>query len=319
MNRPNDFPTPATLPTSLDAYALSGSFRVGAFTVHHLSDGLAFGPRQSWFHGIDDDVWMPVLGISDPSAPFPLNFGLFVVVGGGSVTLVDSGFGPEAERFEGIRGGNELLARLAEIGIAPEDVDHVLQTHLHPDHCGGLVQDAPHGAVPTFPRARVHVHAAEVAHWTGPDTAENFMAPYVRSRIEPIAAAGLLRTFAEATAIAPGVTALPLAGHTPGHTVALVADGDRSCLLVGDLAHHPVHFRHHDWHHDLDVDADAHTTARETLCSLAASLGAVVTAPHMPVLTLGRISRDVDPTGAPGDARWSWTRVDPEDVGGVLR
>lgn len=318
MNRPNDFPTPATLPDSLDDYALSGWFRVGSATIHHLSDGIAFGPRQSWFHGIPEDEWMPALGLSDPATPFPLNFGFFVVESGGTVTLVDSGFGAEAERVGGLRAGNEFLTRLSEIGIAPGDVDHVVQTHLHPDHCGGLVQDTLDGPVLTFPRALVHVHEAEIAHWTGVETDEHFMAPYVRSRIEPVASAGLLRTFAETTAIAPGVTAVPLTGHTPGHAVALVADAGDTCILAGDLVHHPVHFRYHAWHHNLDVDPARHTAARGTLCELAASLEAIVTAPHMPVLTLGRITRDAD-DGLARNGGWSWTAVDLDDVCGVLR
>ncbi|MEQ3552713.1 MBL fold metallo-hydrolase [Pseudonocardia nematodicida] len=311
MNRTNAFPTPARQSPDLADYALGGSFRVGEITVHHLSDGLAFGPRRNWFTGIDPSVWMPVLDLEDPDTPFPLNYGLFVVVGHGVVTLVDSGFGPEAQRLGGARGGNELRTRLHEIGIGADDVDHVVQTHLHADHCGQLVTDTAQGARPTFGRATVHVHARELEHWTGATTDDNFMAPYVRSRIGPVRDAGRVSTFTALTRIAPGVVALPVPGHTPGHTCVLVSDRDRHCLLVGDLAHHPVHFRHHDWLHAFDHDPAASVAARAALCELAVGLDAVVTAPHMPVLTLGRIGRD------PGGG-YSWTPVDAGGTGGPV-
>lgn len=268
--------------------------------VHHLSDGLAFGPRRGWFTGISPDVWMPTLGLTDPETPFPLNFGFFVIETSDGITLVDSGFGPVAATIPNSRGGNEMLQRLAEIGVSPSDVTHIIQSHCHGDHCGQLVTEAPDGPALTFPNATVHVHQAEVDHWTGPATDGNMMASRVRSLLGTVREAGKLQTFSSITPINPGVVALPMAGHTPGHTCVLITDGGESCILVGDLAHHPVHFENHSWVHELENDLPQTLQTRAALCELAIALDAIVTAPHMPILTLGKLRRD-----EAGNVRWS--------------
>ncbi|MGD9958364.1 MBL fold metallo-hydrolase [Nocardioides sp.] len=293
-------PSPLDQPTDLNDYSLSGAFPVGGLTVHHISDGLAFGPRRSWFTGIDPEDWMPTLGLTDPDTPFPLNFGVFVIEGSEGITLVDSGFGPAAEGIPGIRGGNELMARLSEIGVQPSDVVHIVQSHCHGDHCGQLLTQTASGARLTFPEAVVHIHQAEVEHWTGPATDGHPMAPKIRETLEVVGAAGKLSTFTAISSITPGVVALPMPGHTPGHTCVLVSDGGESCILVGDLAHHPVHFENHGWVHELEHDLDQSLVSRAALCEMAIGLDAIVTAPHMPVLTLGKLHRDES-----GHVRWA--------------
>ncbi|HOZ60236.1 MAG TPA: MBL fold metallo-hydrolase [Nakamurella multipartita] len=297
---PSGLPSPLDLPSDLAEYRLSGSFQVGGVRIHHLSDGLAFGPRRSWFTGTEPAEWMPSLGLTDPDTPFPLNFGFFVIETGGTITLVDSGFGPVAATVPGVRGGNEMMQRLSEIGIRPEDVTCIVQSHCHGDHCGQLTTPTPSGPVPTFPNATVHVHQAEFDYWTGPATDGNPMAAKTRERLQTIAAAGRLSTFDTITSIGPGVVALPMPGHTPGHTCVLVSDQGSSCLLVGDLAHHPVHFENHGWFHELEGDRARSVASRAALAEMAIGLDAVVTAPHMPILTLGKLHRD-----EAGHVRWS--------------
>ncbi len=293
-------PSPLGLPTDLSEYSLSGSFDVGAIKIHHLSDGLAFGPRRSWFTGLEPEEWMPSLGLTDPDTPFPLNFGFFVIESQAGVTLVDSGFGPVAAGIPGVRGGNEMMERLSEIGIQATDVAHIIQSHCHGDHCGQLTTQTSAGPIPTFPRATVHIHQAEVDHWTGPATDTHPMAPKIRASLAVIGAAGQLSTFSGVTSITPGVITLPMPGHTPGHTCVLVSDRGTSCILVGDLAHHPVHFENHSWHHELEGDLAQSMASRAAICDLAIGLDAVVTAPHMPILTLGKLHRDES-----GHVRWA--------------
>jgi glyoxylase-like metal-dependent hydrolase (beta-lactamase superfamily II) len=300
------FPTPRDQPHDLSAYALSGSFAVGGLTVHHVTDGLTFGNRRYWFNGIDPAVWMPVLGLTDPDTPFPVNFGLFVVTGADRVTLVDCGFGPAIEALPEVRAGNQLLARLAEIGIDPGDVDDIVITHLHTDHCGQLVTELPGGQVRlTFPNATVHLQEDELAYWSGAAADDDPMSPYVRSRIGPVTAARHLATFGARALIAPGVEAIAMPGHTAGHTVVRVSADGATCFLVGDLAHHPVHFCQHSWLPAIDADPPRSIQARAALADLAIAENALVTAPHMPILTLGRLSRN-----AAGQV--TWQSAEPE-------
>ena len=116
---------------------LKGSFRLGALTIHHLSDGSDAQPRASWFHGIDPAEWVAALGLEGPEHVFGRTLGgVFAITGDGHVTLVETGNGVNAKGRPGLEGGGELLDRLQEIGIRRGDVDRIFQTHLHGDHCG---------------------------------------------------------------------------------------------------------------------------------------------------------------------------------------
>lgn len=307
MSRAGYLPSPVDQPTSPDDYELSAAFRVGGFVVHHLSDAFGMAPRRSWFDGADESEWTSALGLSDPETRFPFNFGLFVIVGPEEVTLVDTGFGPKAAEMPGLRAGGELMERLGEIGVDPGDVSHIVQTHLHVDHCGHLTRGGPESPTLTFPNARVHVHRTELDHWTSSATDNDPMAGLVRSKIEAVRAADKLASFTALTRISHGVVAMPFPGHTPGHVCVLVADGDDRCLLVGDLAHHPIHFEHPTWVHELEYDREASLASRQALCELAIGLNAIVTGPHMPILTLGRLARAAD-----GATRWA--RVDDAEL-----
>jgi len=157
----------------------------------------------------------------------------FLVRGGGRTVLVDSGCGPAKPTV------GRLATNLAALGVAPEQVDAVVMTHLHPDHWGGL-KDAEDRAI--FPRAELLLHEAEYAYWHDdaamarePDEAKRtlffrgaraHLAPY-RGRITQFRGGDLL----------PGLTAVPLPGHTPGHTGVLVASGGESLLIWADIVH----------------------------------------------------------------------------------
>ena len=268
---------------------LSETFRVGNLMVSQFSDGVMTGPRQSWFNGIDPAIWMPVLGVTSPDTPFPVNFGGFVVTGDGHVTLIDSGWGVPARTMANMTGGGQMLERLAELGIQPGDVDRIVQTHLHSDHCGWLVEDA--GGQLTFPNATVYLHVRELEYWTSAASDDNQMAPFTRSRIGPVQAAGRVQTFDGEFAVSEAVTALPTPGHTPGHSSVLLTSGGEHVLLLGDVAHHPVHLEHHDWLPVIDLDPPESIRSRGKMAALAAERNALVTAPHMPILTLGRVRR----------------------------
>ncbi|WP_051792986.1 MBL fold metallo-hydrolase [Amycolatopsis jejuensis] len=261
------------------------TIRAGDVHVSHLSDGALSGPRRSWFTGADPAEWVPVVGVADPDTPFPVNFGGFVITGDGHVTLVDTGWGHRAHDVAGLDGAGEMLDRLAGLGIAPEDVDRIVQTHLHADHCGWLVKDDAY--TPTFPNATVYLHEAELAYWTGDEVekieANRKMLAAVRPRVEAVR--GRLSTFDGEVKLSDAVTILPTPGHTPGHVCVMVSAGGQTVLLAGDLAHHPVHLDHHHWLPVIDYAPEQSVASREYIAQLAAERDAVVLAPHFPIPT----------------------------------
>src|SRR5438445_9637171 len=98
----------AALPAG-DAVRGSGTFRIGALSVTHLSDGSAHRPRPNWFTGVAPADWMPAVGVTRPEAPLPVTFGAFLVRGDGHTTLVDTGLGTGARDDPGLTSGGELL------------------------------------------------------------------------------------------------------------------------------------------------------------------------------------------------------------------
>ncbi|MUN35290.1 MBL fold metallo-hydrolase [Actinomadura litoris] len=262
--------------------------------VTHISDGVAQRSSRYWFHGVDPSEWMPEVGVSDPDTPFTVNFGGFLITGDGHVTLVDTGWGHRAGEIPGMAGAGELPATLARLGVEPGDVDRIVQTHLHADHCGWLVKD-DEGTL-TFPNATVYVHEREVDYWTSDEVDQipvnREFATKARPRLRAVTGAGRLHAYDGELPLSDEVTILPTPGHTPGHVSVMVASGGATALLVGDLAHHPVHLEHHCWLPRVDHDPVQSLRSRERITALAADRGATILAPHFPIPTAVDLDRD---------------------------
>ena len=261
-------------------------FNIGGLEVVALSDGAPDRALDGFFHGIAPAEWSAALGLTSPQDPVPFNFGCFLVRGDGATTLIDAGYGPPA-RTMGIPGGGELLERLAEAGVRPDEVDRVLITHLHADHCGWLTGED--GISLTFPRAHVLVARAELAFWLGNASDELGMTAQVRPRVQPVQAAQLVDTFEGEHAVSPAITMVPTPGHTPGHSSVLLASQGEHLLITGDAAHHPVHLEHHDWIPGVDLDRAESQRSRVKLAALAVRHNALVTGGHFAIPTFGRL------------------------------
>ncbi|HEV8241890.1 MAG TPA: MBL fold metallo-hydrolase [Thermoanaerobaculia bacterium] len=156
--------------------------------------------------------------------------------GEGAVALVDAGIGEKLdergrETFAVPPEGERLLDRMATLGVAPEDVTHVLLTHLHFDHCGWSTRrrghpDSPEPRwVPTFPRARYFLQRDELKHAFAPNDRDR--PSYDRRNFEPLVEAGALELFDDAAEPLPGVRMVRAGGHSPGMCVVTVDGGPR--------------------------------------------------------------------------------------------
>jgi glyoxylase-like metal-dependent hydrolase (beta-lactamase superfamily II) len=270
---------------------LAQTFTVGKIEVAALSDGAPERAFGGFFHGVEAADWTAALGITDPQQRLPFNFGTFLLRTGTRTVLVDSGFG-EPARTMGMPGGGELLERLAEAGVSREEVDILVHTHLHPDHCGWdvMTEDRAEAEL-TFPNAIIFVSSVELAYWQRPDLDGNERAAAARRAILPAKAAGRVATFDGEIEVTTGVTTVPTPGHTPGHTSIMVSSQGEHLIILGDAAHHPVHLEHHDWIPEVDLNPEDSKHSRVKVAQLAVERNALLTGGHFPILTLGRLER----------------------------
>jgi glyoxylase-like metal-dependent hydrolase (beta-lactamase superfamily II) len=167
--------------------------------------------------------------------PPRISVNVFAVRSAGRLALMDTGSGESMGPTLG-----HLPQALAAAGLSADDIDTILLTHMHPDHSNGLA-DATGGRC--FANAEVAMHERELAHWFD-DAAmakadarprERYFAA-ARRQIAPYR--DRLKLFHEGE-VFPGVTAIPIPGHTPGHTAFAIASAGESLLVWGDTVHIP--------------------------------------------------------------------------------
>lgn len=173
-----------------------------------------------------------------------------------------------------VRRSERLLASLGVAGVSPEEVGHVVLTHLHLDHTGWAWRD---GAV-TFARAVHHVQRDELERFRAHPLEEE--REQFRLNVQPLQTSGALRVSAGETEVAPGVRIVPTPGHTPGHTSVLIATGGVDRMLVtGDLFLHPLQLRDPGFA-DLDEEPERVRLLRVAILERAERDGLVLAVSH---------------------------------------
>ena len=146
-----------------------------------------------------------------------------------------------------------LIEGLARLGVAPGDVEIVIDTHLHADHCAGNTILAPDGsAAAAFPNARYVVQRREYEDAMHPN--ERTRATYAPVNYEPLMQSGHLTLLDGDSEIVPGVRTVVTPGHTPGHQSVLFESKGQYALFVSDLASYAVHFEKLGWMTAYDVE-----------------------------------------------------------------
>ncbi|MFC6593657.1 MBL fold metallo-hydrolase [Kitasatospora paranensis] len=171
----------------------------------------------------------------------------WVLRSGGRTVLVDTAVGNGRERpgspnFHHWQG--DFMERLARAGLRPEDVDVVVNTHVHGDHVGWNTADADGEWVPAFPNARYLVPAADDFHFGpangyGGGLREDDRLIYEDS-IAPVHRAGQVELWDGTHRIDDNLVLESAPGHTPGSSVLRLASGRDRAVFVGDVLHSPV-------------------------------------------------------------------------------
>lgn len=242
--------------------------------------------------GVDAETGRALLNdahIAGDASPTPING--FVIQGGGRTILVDGGAGPAFGPTAGA-----MPRALEAAGVAPEDVDLLVATHLHPDHIGAFT-DAQGAAA--FPNAELAVHAADRAFWLEPSNfsgAPEMMVNFAAMATSAVGAYQDRLIIVDADReIAPGLSTVHLPGHTPGHMGLVLASGDETLMLWADIVHvGPIQFARPEVTIAFDVDADQAAETRARVFDQAATDTMEIAGSHVDFPGFGRLEVEGD-------------------------
>src|ERR1700723_4569708 len=150
--------------------------------------------------------------------------------------LVETGMGNKlSERMVKFYGQPaQLLTSLAAGGIVPEDIDIVINTHLHFDHCGwNTRRDKSGKIVPTFPRARYYAPEGEWQYARKPSERDSIS--YIPDNYDPLVQSGQMTLLKGAEEIVPGISVKTFPGHTASMQAVIVESGGRTACYISDL------------------------------------------------------------------------------------
>jgi len=215
-----------------------GDFELTAVTdgIYHLDGGAFFGvvPKSLWQKKVTpDERNLVALGLNS-----------VVVRTGDHTVLIETGIGNKlAERLIKIFGQPaKLLDNLSAAGFAPEDIDIVINTHLHFDHCGWNTMRQGDKVIPTFPRAKYYAPEGEWEYGRHPS--ERDAISYISDNYDPLVATGQMQLLRGDQEIVPGISVKVFPGHTRNMQAVIVQSGGQTACYISDLI--PT-----SWHLDL--------------------------------------------------------------------
>ena len=241
--------------------AKSHSFKVGQIDFAVLLDGATElgrdGMMRRFPEGSEADYRQAYADIGLYLDEADNSFNILMAKLGEETVLVDAGEGGRPK-------GGHLVESMKLTGVEPDAVTLVVITHTHGDHVVGLLTDDNQ---PVFPNAQYVISKEEMTFW--------------RSRIDDGAADQRpIVTMMEERGmhlidmdeqIIPGLTAVPIPGHTPGQIALLFESEDEKLVHMADLLHSPMQFAHPEWSARFDANTHLSVPIRHEALSRAAA------------------------------------------------
>lgn len=274
---------------------------VGDARVTYLPDGTGRFLATASFPGSSSADWQNAFrDMVDGEQRMVTSIGAFLIQIGDRNIIMDTGTGPIEVEFPGFGPlvGGDFLNSLAQAGLDRHAVTDVIFTHLHIDHVGWVTLDVDGQRELTFPRARHMVTQTEWAFWYGGDNPAGPHPQFVQQPLAPI-----IEFVAPGDEIAPGLTLLDSAGHTPGHISLLYTHGDQRLCLTADIWHNAAQVQQQDWVMAFDIDGAAAIAARKRIVRELLIPNTLVASNHFSNTVFGHVQQAAD-------GRYSWLPLD---------
>jgi glyoxylase-like metal-dependent hydrolase (beta-lactamase superfamily II) len=193
--------------------------------------------------------------------------------------LIDTGVGNDKTRHDSPlwhRRTGEWLDDLRAAGVAPEQVQLVICTHLHVDHVGWNTRLVDGRWVPTFPNATYLFAGEEWEYW------RHEKDECIADSVVPVAEAGRMRLVEADHVIDPWLQLIPSPGHTPGHVCVRLSTSAGEAIFAGDLMHRTVQVAEPQWSSRFCYDGKRAAATRRAFIERYADSGVLILPAHFP-------------------------------------
>lgn len=267
--------------------------QIGSFTIAFLTDGLWRNDGGCMFGVVPRELWKREHP-PDELNRIRLNLTCPIIMKGRDAILIDAGIGnrlSSVERKIFDHGEGWLPDHLRALGMEPGDVTHVILSHLHFDHCGGLVRRRESGKFePAFPRARLFVQLGELE--VARDSSNERLRAAYRHTQEIVETVGdAFEAVAGDVEVVGGVTAAVSGGHTHDHQVAIVRDGGHCFVHLADIVPTRSHMRG-PWNQAYDLDPLRTMEQKSAYLERAAQEGWWVSFAHDERVFTAKVAKD---------------------------
>jgi glyoxylase-like metal-dependent hydrolase (beta-lactamase superfamily II) len=214
---------------------LMHSLTLGDFELSIVSDGTYPLDGGAFFGVVPKVMWSRKME-SDEKNCVQSGLNSLLVRTGKQTVLIETGMGNKlSERMVKFYGQPaQMLTNLAAAGIAPEDIDIVINSHLHFDHCGwNTIRDAAGKIVPTFPRAKYYAPEGEWQYARRPS--ERDAISFIPDNYDLLVQSGQMTLLKGGEEIVPGISVKTFPGHTASMQAVIVTSRGQTACYISDL------------------------------------------------------------------------------------
>lgn len=269
--------------------------KIGKYSCSIFKDFMfKYEGKDYFINASEEEIKKELARYHQTTDNIPSPFIAFLLEDGEEKILIDTGIGFSKDPF--IFRGNtyQFKGRLMEIlekeNIDKKGITHVILTHFHPDHIGGIYDDS--GKI-NFPNAKFIVHEQEWNYWysSKSDHQPPLFRYFIEKNVLGLKHLNLAFIKGEEQEILPDITAIQTPGHTPGQIALSIASGKEKLLYISDAFLHPLHMEQINWKTNYDLDHDLAKASRKKLLELAYSENMAINAFHFEFPGLGKVDK----------------------------